>query len=58
MVTVEGLAPSISFPWIDSAVAHPELTRERGRIEVLTYIRDVGLLRNEMRGIDLEFRRK
>ena len=57
-LTVEGLAPPVSFPWIKSAVAHPELTREGGRIELLTYIREVSLLKHEMRAIEVEFRKK
>ena len=55
--TVEGLAPTFGFPWIESPVAHSELTRKGGRIQVLTYVRNVGFLRKEMRVVELEFRR-
>ena len=37
---------------------HQDWTRERGRIEMLTYVRNVGYLKNEMRFLELEFHRK
>jgi hypothetical protein len=56
VVEVEGLPPAVSYPWIGSAVGHPELARGRGRVETLTYTRDVGFLWKEMRVVEIEFR--
>jgi hypothetical protein len=57
-LTIEGLLPIAGFPWIESPVAHPEWTRHRGRIEMLTYTRSVGWLQNEMRVVEVEFRKQ
>ena len=38
---IEGLAPAVGirFPWIGPSAGHPELARENGRVEYLTYSR-------------------
>jgi serine/threonine protein kinase len=38
-IIVEGIKPTTGWPWIRNALAHPELARERGRVEYLSYFR-------------------
>jgi hypothetical protein len=39
-------------------VAHPGLEREGGRVEILTYTRNVGTNGNETRVVEIEFRKR
>ena len=54
-MVVEGLAPLVGFPWIRSALGHSDLARDGGRVETLTYVRNLGLLKSEMRVVEIEF---
>jgi hypothetical protein len=46
-----------SWPWIQSAVGHPDLAREGGRVEYLTYWRVLNETPgSETRLIELTFR--
>jgi hypothetical protein len=57
-VIVEGI-PSVGvFPWINSAVAHAELARDGGRVELLTYRRSFVMAGGEMRAVEIEFRKR
>jgi uncharacterized protein DUF4185 len=42
--------------WVYCGMAHPELAREKGRIEYLSYCRETGLLRSELRLVELTFK--
>jgi len=56
-IIIEGVPPTVGFPWIVSGVGHPELARDGGRIELLTYARHfVG--GSETRAVEIEFRRR
>jgi hypothetical protein len=57
-VLVQGLAPAVGFPWIGPGIGHPELAREGGRVEILTYTRAVGIGGNETRAVEIEFRKR
>jgi len=48
----------VGFPWIASGVGHPELAREGGRVELLTYARHLLATGSEMRAVEIEFRRR
>jgi len=41
--------------WDYALIAHPEFSRENGRIEVLSYTRPVGFLRQDIQLIELRF---
>ncbi len=41
--------------WDYALNAHPEFSRENGRVEILSYIRPVGFLRQETRLVELRF---
>ena len=56
-VRIEGLPPFVGWPWITSGIAHPGLAREGGRVELLTYTRNVGR-GNETRAVEIEFRKR
>lgn len=52
---IEGLAPPFGvFPWIRSSAGHPELARNNGRVEYLTYSRTTPS-GNQIRVVRLEF---
>jgi non-specific serine/threonine protein kinase/serine/threonine-protein kinase len=55
---VGGIPSKGIFDWINSAVAHPELARDGGRVELLTYTRNVAMAGNETRAVEIEFRRR
>jgi tRNA A-37 threonylcarbamoyl transferase component Bud32 len=55
-IEVEGLPSTLGYPWIRSAMGHQELSREHGRVETLTYVRNIGFLRTETRVVEIEFR--
>jgi hypothetical protein len=57
-VIVEGIPPAGVFPWINSAVAHAELARDGGRVELLTYSRSFVMAGGEMRAVEIEFRKR
>ncbi len=42
--------------WTYDALAHPELEREDGRVQVITYSRTTGFLQGEVRVVELEIR--
>ena len=56
VLEIETLRPAVGlpFPWIRFATGHPELARENGRVEYLSYGRYNGS-RNEIRIIRIEF---
>jgi hypothetical protein len=57
-IVVEGVPPAVGFPWIASGVGHPELAREGGRIELLTYARLPLSVGSETRAVEIEFRKR
>jgi len=57
-IIVEGLTPPAGFPWIIPGFAHPELERDGGRVQILTYARCVGIAGVEMRAMEIEFRKR
>lgn len=48
-----GLPPASN--WNYALVAHPEFSRENGRVEILSYIRPVGFLRQDTQIIEIRF---
>jgi hypothetical protein len=57
-IIIEGIPPAVGFPWIASGVGHPELAREGGRVELLTYARHLLAAGSEMRAVEIEFRKR
>jgi hypothetical protein len=57
-IVIEGVPPAVGFPWIASGVGHPELAREGGRIELLTYARHLLSSGSETRAVEIEFRKR
>ena len=55
---VEGIPSDDVFRWVDSAVAHPELARDGGRVELLTYTPNVSMAGSETRAVEIEFRKR
>ena len=53
---VECIAPTNEKMWSYCGLAHPELSREAGRIEYLTYYRETGFFKGEIRLIELVFK--
>jgi len=53
---IEGLATAVGlqFPWIRSSAGHPELARDNGRIEYLSYSRATAS-GNQIRIVRIEF---
>jgi hypothetical protein len=54
-VVVKGKVP-LTETWDYCGMAHAELARENGRIEYLTYCRETGFLRSELRLVEVMFR--
>lgn len=54
-VVVNGKAP-LTKTWDYCGMAHAELARENGRIEYVTYCRETGFLRSEIRLVEMTFR--
>ncbi|HOX42506.1 MAG TPA: DUF4185 domain-containing protein [Myxococcota bacterium] len=50
----ECLAPTEGSGWIYDALPHPELAREDGRVQYLTFSRATGFLMSELRLVELE----
>jgi hypothetical protein len=48
------LEPTEGSEWIYDALPHPELAREDGRVQYLTYSRTTGFLQSELRLVELE----
>ena len=57
-IIVEGLTPPAGFPWIHQSFVHPELERDGGRIQIVTYARSIGIAGVEMRAMEIEFRKR
>jgi len=57
-IIIEGVPPAVGYPWIASGVGHPELAREGGRVELLTYARHLLATGSEMRAVEIEFRKR
>jgi hypothetical protein len=57
-IIVEGLAPPTGFAWITPGFVHPELERDGGRVQVITYARSIGIAGLEMRAVEIEFRKR
>jgi hypothetical protein len=55
-VVVDCIAPTNEEMWSYCGVAHPELSREDGRVEYLTYYRETGFFKGEIRLIELTFK--
>ena len=55
-VVLECIAPTNEKMWSYCGLAHPEFSREAGRIEYLTYYRETGFLKGEIRLIELTFK--
>ena len=55
-VSVDCLAPSTGKMWSYCGLAHPEFSRENGRIEYFTYYRETGIFKGEIRLIELTFK--
>jgi hypothetical protein len=54
-VVFKGKAPSTET-WDYCGMAHAELARESGRIEYVTYCRETGFLRSEIRLVEMTLR--
>lgn len=54
-VVAQCLAPSDPKAWTYSGLAHPELARDKGRVEYVSYYRETGFLMGEMRLIEIVF---
>ncbi len=54
VVAFRALAPSDPESWVYDALAHPEYERDQGRIQYVSYSRQTGFLRFEVRIVKLE----
>jgi serine/threonine protein kinase len=57
-IIVEGFPPPTVWPWIGLGFVHPELARDGGRVQVVTYPRAIGIAGNEIRAVEIEFRKR
>jgi len=57
-IIVEGPTPPTGFPWIGEGLVHPELARDGGRVQIVTYSRAIGIAGNEIRAVEIEFRKR
>lgn len=55
-VVVQCIPPTNKEAWTYGGMAHPEFTKENGRIEYFTYCRETGFLKSEVRLVELSFR--
>jgi hypothetical protein len=55
---VEALPPPRGSPWIKTGLGHPELSRDGGRVETLSYVRWDGESGDETRVLEIEFRKQ
>jgi hypothetical protein len=57
-IFVDAIPGDFGWTWIGWAAGHPEFSRDRGRVEMLTYTRGVGKAGNETRAIEIQFRKR
>jgi hypothetical protein len=57
-IFVRGLPSPAPFPWIKPAFVHPELARDGGRVQIVTYARNSVFAGNEIRAVEIEFRKR
>jgi hypothetical protein len=57
-ILVDALPPDAGWKWIGWAAGHPELSRDGGRVEIVTYTRGLGLAGNETRAVEIQFRKR
>jgi hypothetical protein len=55
-IIVEGFPPLAAWPWLGHGFVHPELARDGGRVQTVTYSRAIGIAGNEIRAVEIEFR--
>ena len=55
-VVVQCKPPTNKEAWTYGGMAHPEFTKENGRIEYFTYCWETGFLKSEIRLVELSFR--
>jgi hypothetical protein len=51
----EGMAPADTTTWNYCGMAHREFQRESGRFEYITYYRNAGFWKGELRPVEVEF---
>jgi serine/threonine protein kinase len=57
-IIVEGFPPLAAWPWLGHGFVHPELARDGGRVQTVTYSRAIGIAGNEIRAVEVEFRKR
>jgi hypothetical protein len=57
-IIIEGFPPPAGLPWIGLGFVHPELARDGGRVQIVTYSRYIGIAGNEIRAVEVEFRKR